>query len=183
VNAQTSASPVRRPKFHALEIGKGTVPVKLGMHGALMIDRPDKAAPAVIVGGAPLRPAPAAVENSSKIQVGDSTSAVKGLSLLWTELVIEGIWGRLQRNFSIKTVHAALDTEPRKHAARWDGHRAGPTVSAIFAPRRPSGFGAPVVLSRAVWCSVSAFSLAPTRMTMIESQIHIMKPMTAPSEP
>jgi hypothetical protein len=50
-------------------------------------------------------------------------------------------------------------------------HRAGPTVSAIFAPRQPSGFGSPTVLSRAVWCSVLAFSLAPIRMTIIESQI------------
>ncbi len=28
--------------------------------------------------------------------------------------------------------------------------RAAPTVSAIFAPRAPSGLGAPVVVSRAV---------------------------------
>ena len=31
---------------------------------------------------------------------------------------------------------------------------AAPTVSAIRAPRAPSGFGAPVVVSRAVWCWV-----------------------------
>jgi hypothetical protein len=61
--------------------------------------------------------------------------------------------------------------------------RAGPTVSAIFAPRLPSGFSGPVVVSRAVWCSVSAFSLAPIKTTMTESQIQVMKPMTAPSEP
>ena len=58
-----------------------------------------------------------------------------------------------------------------------------PTVSAILAPRLPSGFGCPVVLSRTVWCSISALSLAPTRTTMIEIQIQVMKPMTAPSEP
>ena len=66
---------------------------------------------------------------------------------------------------------------------RFFAYRLGPTASAIFAPRRPSGFGGPAVLSRAVWCSISAFNLAPTRMTMIESQIHIIKPITAPSEP
>src|SRR5947207_9215980 len=37
-------------------------------------------------------------------------------------------------------------------------HCLAPTVSAIFAPRAPKGFGLPVVVSRAVWCSVSAFS-------------------------
>jgi hypothetical protein len=40
-----------------------------------------------------------------------------------------------------------------------------------------------LVLSCAVWCSVSAFSFAPTRMTMIESHIHVMKPIDAPSDP
>jgi hypothetical protein len=62
-------------------------------------------------------------------------------------------------------------------------YRAGPTVSAIRAPRRPSGFGCPTVLSRAVWCSISAFSLAPTRMTTIDIHIQVIKPITAPSEP
>jgi len=32
-------------------------------------------------------------------------------------------------------------------------------------------------------CSVSTFSRAPTSITMIESHIQVMKPMTAPSEP
>jgi hypothetical protein len=62
-------------------------------------------------------------------------------------------------------------------------YRVGPTVSAIFAPRRPSGFGSPTVLSLAVWCSVSAFSLAPIRMTITDSHIQVMKPITAPNEP
>jgi hypothetical protein len=61
--------------------------------------------------------------------------------------------------------------------------RLGPTVSAIFAPRAPNGFGDPSVESRAVWCSVSAFSFAPSRITATESHIQVMKPMTAPSEP
>ena len=60
---------------------------------------------------------------------------------------------------------------------------AGPIVSAIFAPRLPSGFGAPTVLSRAVWCSISALSLAPSRTTIIDTHIQVIKPMIAPSEP
>ena len=32
-------------------------------------------------------------------------------------------------------------------------------------------------------CSVRAFSFPPIRMTTTDNQIHIMKPMTAPSEP
>ena len=61
--------------------------------------------------------------------------------------------------------------------------RLGPTVSAIFAPRAPNGFGDPSVESRAVWCSVSAFSFAPIRITATDSHIQVIKPMTAPSEP
>jgi hypothetical protein len=60
---------------------------------------------------------------------------------------------------------------------------AAPTVSAILAPRLPIGLGCPMVLSWAVWCSISALSLAPSRTTMIEIQIQVMKPTTAPSEP
>jgi hypothetical protein len=39
------------------------------------------------------------------------------------------------------------------------------------------------VVSRAVWRSISAFSSAPTSTMVEESQIQVMKPMTAPSEP
>jgi len=60
---------------------------------------------------------------------------------------------------------------------------AGPIVSAILAPRPPSGFGAPTVLSRAVWCSISALSLAPSRTTIIDTHIQVIKPIMAPSEP
>ena len=60
---------------------------------------------------------------------------------------------------------------------------ADPTVSAIRAPRTPIGFGAPVVVSRTVWCSISASISAPSRMTIAEIQSHVMKPMTAPNEP
>jgi hypothetical protein len=59
----------------------------------------------------------------------------------------------------------------------------GPTVSAITAPRCPNGLGGPMVESIAVWCSISAFSLAPTRTTTAESHIHIIMPITAPSAP
>src|ERR1700722_16753848 len=48
---------------------------------------------------------------------------------------------------------------------------AAPTVSAILAPRLPIGLGCPMVLSWAVWCSISALSVAPSRTTMIEIQI------------
>jgi len=60
---------------------------------------------------------------------------------------------------------------------------ARPIELAIFAPRQPSGFGGPTVLSRAVWCSTSALSLAPSRTTIIDTHIQVIKPMMAPSEP
>ncbi len=60
---------------------------------------------------------------------------------------------------------------------------AGPTVSAIVAWRAPIGFGAPSVVSRAVWCSISASSSAPSKITIAESQIQVMNPITAPSDP
>src|SRR6185437_2702060 len=61
--------------------------------------------------------------------------------------------------------------------------QAGATVSALVAPRAPSGFSAPGVVSRLVWCSISAFNSAPTRTTIAEIQIQVMKPIAAPSEP
>ena len=66
-----------------------------------------------------------------------------------------------------------------------DGHQfcRAPTVSAIVAPRAPKGFALPVVVSRAVWCSVSALSSAPISTTIIDSQIQNMNAMMAPSEP
>jgi hypothetical protein len=60
---------------------------------------------------------------------------------------------------------------------------AGPSESAIFAPRAPIAFGAPVVVSRAVWCSISASSSAPSRTTMAEIHSHVMNPITAPKDP
>src|SRR5262249_49747177 len=61
---------------------------------------------------------------------------------------------------------------------------AAPTVSAITAPRAPSGlFGIPTVVSCAVWCSISRLSTAPISTTMVESHIHIIRPTTAPSAP
>src|SRR3984957_17367345 len=61
--------------------------------------------------------------------------------------------------------------------------RAAPTLSAMCAPRTPIGFGEPVVVSRAVWCSVSALSSAPSRIAISEIQIHVMNPIAAPQEP
>ena len=55
--------------------------------------------------------------------------------------------------------------------------QAGATVSALLAPRAPSDFSAPVVVSRFVWCSISAFSSAPMSTMVAEIQIHVMKPI------
>jgi enamine deaminase RidA (YjgF/YER057c/UK114 family) len=60
---------------------------------------------------------------------------------------------------------------------------AAPTVSAMTAPRVPSGLSGPTVESRAVWCSISELSSAPTSATMVDSHIHIINPTTAPSAP
>jgi hypothetical protein len=82
---------------------------------------------------------------------------------------------------------------PRPGPARWRLSRkqtisalyqccGSPTVSAIFAPREPKGFGLPVVVSRAVWCSVSALSSAPISTTIVRSQIQNINAMMAPRE-
>ena len=57
------------------------------------------------------------------------------------------------------------------------------TVSAGTAPRWPSGFGAPLVVSRPVCVSISALICAPSSSTVADSHIQVMKPMIAPSEP
>ena len=46
--------------------------------------------------------------------------------------------------------------------------RRGPMLSATLAPRSPIGRGLPVVVSTAVWCSISAFSSAPIRKIWAE---------------
>jgi hypothetical protein len=64
------------------------------------------------------------------------------------------------------------------------GHSLGfPTVSAACAPRAPRGAAGPVVVSRAVWCSISASSSAPSKITIDESHIQVMRPITAPTDP
>ena len=60
---------------------------------------------------------------------------------------------------------------------------AAPTVSAIWASRVPKGCSGPRVVSASVWCSISALISAPTRTIVVEIQIQVMKPITAPSEP
>ena len=60
---------------------------------------------------------------------------------------------------------------------------AAPTVSAILAPRVPSGLFPPDVLSLAVWCSISAFNSPPRSTIVAESQLHTMKAITAPRDP
>jgi hypothetical protein len=52
-----------------------------------------------------------------------------------------------------------------------------------FGVRCPDHLGLPYAGSFFVRCSNAAFSLPPTRITMTDSQNHIMKPITAPSEP
>jgi hypothetical protein len=58
-----------------------------------------------------------------------------------------------------------------------------PTVSAIAAPRPPRGLSPWTVLSFAVWCSISALSSAPNKITIAEIHIHIIRPIAAPSDP
>src|ERR1700730_8605796 len=58
-----------------------------------------------------------------------------------------------------------------------------PTVSAIAAPRPPRGLSPWTVLSFAVWCSISALSSAPNKITIAEIHIHIIGPIAAPSDP
>ena len=41
----------------------------------------------------------------------------------------------------------------------------------------------PVVVSRSVWCSISAFTSAPRSTMKAESQSHMRRMMTAPSDP
>jgi hypothetical protein len=62
-------------------------------------------------------------------------------------------------------------------------HFAAPTVSAMTAPRTPRSFSGPTVESRAVWCSISELSSAPTKTTIVENHIHIISPTTAPNAP
>ena len=51
---------------------------------------------------------------------------------------------------------------PRHHARRRCVHQSSATWSATYAPRAPIGRGGPLVLSRAVCSSSSAFSSAPS---------------------
>jgi hypothetical protein len=60
---------------------------------------------------------------------------------------------------------------------------AGPIVSAMVAPRMPSGFSPPTVVSRAVWCSISELISAPNRTTIADIHIHVIVPIAAPSDP
>ena len=51
------------------------------------------------------------------------------------------------------------------------------------APLNPIGRSAPDVVSRMVWCSISALSSAPTRTAQADSHIHVIRPIAAPNEP
>ncbi len=85
--------------------------------------------------------------------------------------------------FSVDDLAPADD--PSKAGTEDEGppQAAAPTVSAMRASRVPSGLGSPTVVSLAVWCSSSALSCAPSNTIVVESQIQVMKPMAAPSEP
>jgi len=48
---------------------------------------------------------------------------------------------------------------------------------------RLAHFAGPVVVSRMVWCSISASSSAPSSTTVVDSHIQVMKLITAPREP
>lgn len=61
--------------------------------------------------------------------------------------------------------------------------RARPTVSAISALRRPMSWGSPVVESTIVWCSISAFSSAPTVTAIAARYSHNSNTITAPNDP
>ena len=96
------------------------------------------------------------------------------------------------RSVRYSTPHQASEFRPKlglwlaiRGNDRPAGHHvfAAPTVSAMTAPRMPSGFSGPTVESREVWCSISELSSAPTRTTMVDSHIHIIRPTTAPSAP
>jgi hypothetical protein len=53
----------------------------------------------------------------------------------------------------------------------------------MVAPRMPSGFSPPTVVSRAVWCSISELISAPNRTTIADIHIHVIVPIAAPSDP
>jgi hypothetical protein len=93
---------------------------------------------------------------------------------------------RLPLSVSARGPAGAPRTHPKRSRRRTGRPRhvfACPIVSAILAPCAPMGFGAPDVVSRAVWCSISPSSSAPSRITMTDNHIQVIKPNTAPSEP
>lgn len=53
----------------------------------------------------------------------------------------------------------------------------------MVAPRRPSGFGDPTVVSLVVWCSISALISVPRSTTMPKLRIQVVRPINAPSKP
>ncbi len=119
--------------------------------------------------------------------------AVAGLARLASQEGLLQKHGRLAAVIRIES-HATLTrNRPRRaighgnvRIARCAGHlraTAGPTLSATTAPRAPSGFGGPCVVSWAVWCSSSALSSAPISMIVTESQSHVMNTTMAASEP
>jgi hypothetical protein len=109
------------------------------------------------------------------------------LRLRWLldRIGLAGLFGRRLRRchgffcHGLSTARVASQFHLRRHMH----YCAAPTVSAITAPRAPSGLMWPIVVSRAVWCSISALISAPTRTAIDVSHNHIIRPMPAPSEP
>ena len=85
-------------------------------------------------------------------------------------------------NRSSGPISAGEDRESVGHgAARYSG--TSPIVSATKAPRSPIGLGRPTVVSRVVWCSISAFSTAPSTIEKAVRKNHRSNTMIAPSVP
>jgi hypothetical protein len=77
----------------------------------------------------------------------------------------------------LRTVTGAVTILVTADAGRWLG--AAPIVSAISLHGFPVGLLPPVSL--AVWCS--EFSSVPEIMTIVDSHIHIIRPIAAPCDP
>src|ERR1700728_50363 len=76
-----------------------------------------------------------------------------------------------------------IKADERVPAARTGQGADRPTVSAIVAPRAPSGLSRPSVLSTVVWCSISEFSSAPQSTIIADIHIQVIRPIAAPREP
>jgi hypothetical protein len=94
------------------------------------------------------------------------------------------VWTRSGRDLNaLHRMFSRGDVPPRWRIQAASIYLASPIVSAILAPRAPIGALGPAVLSFVVWCSISEFSSAPKRTTIVDIHIHIIMPIAAPNEP